>query len=538
MFLLLQEGTIQNFPYPSIEEVYKWLRESSKLNDNLALFRSRLNDWLDNQSFKYLEKINTNRNEDNNVGYVVEGYFDQKNKTIVLNIPYKVSPKDLYKPVWRTLVHEIIHAIQAELSDGNKALKQTYYNHSSVDPLRSTKSLPQRTVEDIRYFIQEFESNNQVFVIAYEIAELARQNPSKYLNMSLEDASEEVGNNMFSRVLSLVDFLLSPNKPDSVIKIPKPILLQLKKHKQKAERRYYEILMNLYNNAFKGKEMRTEGKKQAKDILTKHFGTDETFNRILEIDPTPSKKYTEWIAKQIVRNAEKYSNQNELEGLGYLLHEFWNLSKRGQIPSEFTDINRIKTDEQLLQIVQKASSNKQVRDKYRSQEEEIIRNKESDIIEETNQYIVVKPITHKSWCYWVPNLWCTSHDSDNSRQVVQMHDQVGINVIVLIDKTKEDSDRMKHIAFGVYPETTRIPKGEDLERMIQQRQDQLRDMGFDEEEFLGHFSQYDIPEGLEWAKYEITYGDNKHASLRATADSVVELLQPYYDFPIKKEWFE
>jgi len=74
----------------------------------------------------------------------------------------------------------------------------------------------------------------------------------------------------------------------------------------------------------------------------------------------------------------------------------------------------------------------------------------------------------------------------------------------MIDHTKSDDDRFKHVAVSKYPRMMPIPTEDEFARHIRGQQDRLRQMGHTEEEVLAHYQSYDIPEDLEYAQFEIT----------------------------------
>jgi len=163
------------------------------------------------------------------------------------------------------------------------------------------------------------------------------------------------------------------------------------------KKQYYEILINLFFGKHKGKPMRMEeGKQQARQILIKRFGSDELLRKVLDIDPTPTNKYAEWIAKHMTHTPDRYTNEYELEALGLVLQKFDNLLKKGIIPQEFRDINRIDDIEMLEDVVYQNEFSEKQQSGFTAADERAIKAEESNIIEDNKMVTVVEPLTHRS----------------------------------------------------------------------------------------------------------------------------------------------
>jgi uncharacterized protein YerC len=171
----------------------------------------------------------------------------------------------------------------------------------------------------------------------------------------------------------------------------------IRKGYERFKRQYFEILTNLFQGTYKGKEMRmTEGRNSAIAILKKRFGTDEYIKSVLDIDPTPQKKYSEWIAKQIINSGNKYTDHYELEGLGMLIQSFHNLLEKGKVYQEYRDINKIDDIEMLEDVVYQAEQNVKNESGFTKAEEATIKSNESNIVVDNAQVTVVEPLTHNS----------------------------------------------------------------------------------------------------------------------------------------------
>jgi len=98
-------------------------------------------------------------------------------------------------------------------------------------------------------------------------------------------------------------------------------------------------LYNLYQSLF-------ESKQQAKIYLDQGKLSQEDYNRLLSIDPSPTKKYVGWLAKIFLSKEE-----TDIDNLRNTIEEFDALVQRGRIKKEQADISSYKSFAQLREIV-------------------------------------------------------------------------------------------------------------------------------------------------------------------------------------------
>ena len=89
-----------------------------------------------------------------------------------------------------------------------------------------------------------------------------------------------------------------------------------------------------------------ESKKQAKIYLDQGKITPEDYNRLLDIDPSDTKKYVGWLAKIYISGEE-----TDFDNLRNTVEEFDAFIKSGSIKKEQSDISGYKSFEQLKNVV-------------------------------------------------------------------------------------------------------------------------------------------------------------------------------------------
>mgnify|MGYP000226883468 CR=1 FL=1 len=135
-----------------------------------------------------------------------------------------------------------------------------------------------------------------------------------------------------------------------------------------------------------------EGIKSAKELYLDKIG-EKDFNRLLELDPSKTKKYLNWMCKQYLKGID-------IEDLGNIIFEFDNKIRKGLIKN--TDINSYKDIDELESVVFIAP------DKSKSEEEKHIKTTEANIILDNENYFIVEPLTWEaSKIYGKGTRWCT-----------------------------------------------------------------------------------------------------------------------------------
>lgn len=81
-----------------------------------------------------------------------------------------------------------------------------------------------------------------------------------------------------------------------------------------------------------------ENKATAKQYVERGKLSPEDFNKILDADSTPSKKYVGWMAEQWINN-----QVNDIDLLRNTVEEYDSFAKRGKVKIKtFTNINHLK----------------------------------------------------------------------------------------------------------------------------------------------------------------------------------------------------
>jgi len=519
---MIREGTITDLLFPSKELVFKWLKYSIR-ERGVIPFKNGLQAWFNDNNMSFMTPWI--KRED-----VVGGEYTPENNVLILSMPFR-DAKAEYMLVYSTIMHELIHAVTFLVSNNNK-MKQRYTDPSSfaTDIRALMGNLIPAKIQYVKYAFQETESNP----VAYQTARIAYEKSNEDPNLVKLSPYEAA--DKFKIKTIIMD--AAPLIPEIWQHLNKTQQRWIIVNKKRFEKRYFDVLNHLISGGHKGQAMRwNEGRKSALAILKNRFGTDEYIEQVIDIDPTPQKKYAEWIAKQVIKFGQKYTDLNELEALGTMIVQFHDLLEKGKIPEDFRNINVIDDPEMLEDIVYQAEQTTKGDSGYTKAEEATIKSNETNTIVDNEQVSVVEPMTHRSWCFWVPNKWCTSYKSDKAKEVVDQQHQHGIRSFVIIDHTKEEGDRTKYVSVSRYPQSMRVPKGDEFAEHMRGQQERLRAMGHTEEEALAHFQSYDIPDDLEEAQFEITYGDNKQSSLAGTIEDVIEALQPHYNFRLREDWF-
>jgi hypothetical protein len=167
-----------------------------------------------------------------------------------------------------------------------------------------------------------------------------------------------------------------------------------------------------------------EGKKDLIKKLKKVHPNDDVFiDKIFNVDPTSTGKYSEWIynyllktlptsdediIEQDIRNTiipfeQKYSKINDEVVKDYFQNnEITNDFKR-KILSNPKDINSYPTTYSVQRMLDIIDEYKSEREKQREAKKNVVK------VFEDDKYLVVKPLTYESSCYYGRNTrWCTA----------------------------------------------------------------------------------------------------------------------------------
>lgn len=198
-----------------------------------------------------------------------------------------------------------------------------------------------------------------------------------------------------------------------------------------------------------------EGKKET--LIDKYKDTEtfvdavELLEKLIDGDPSPTKKYSEWMIKQMIGLGSRltYSIADNVNLFIELIEKFHKLSS--SITPE--DITYAETTSSLVNGNKILNGPKDI-NKYDSiwglqavlnavylrnvqKEKERGAKNESDRIYEDNKFLIVQPYTHGASCYYGRNTkWCTTSKGD-TRYFDKYSDEG--NLYYIIDKKSNDS---------------------------------------------------------------------------------------------------
>ena len=154
----------------------------------------------------------------------------------------------------------------------------------------------------------------------------------------------------------------------------------------------------------------TEGKvDDLKNLYqSKHHMNDKTFNDILTIDATPTKKYLQWMLKRYVDPKENHENM--LSRFKEYIPKFDKLLNKKRLKPEERDIQRYKKVEQLYDVLKHYDENEITK----SSMSKGVKNFKTDIdkkdvVFENDKVVIVVPRTEEKSCkYGAGTKWCTA----------------------------------------------------------------------------------------------------------------------------------
>lgn len=182
------------------------------------------------------------------------------------------------------------------------------------------------------------------------------------------------------------------------------------------------------------KKALTEGVAKARELYvdTGKISTS-TFDRLAEIDPSPNKKYIEWMTRVFVKNNMHHVDVGKFE----VLRDFYTLVEKGIIKNK--DINSYLNIEQVYDEVKKHEEVKT------SGEIERQHKAGAEVVFENDKCIIIRPTTREASCYYGKGTkWCTSGDVYNYFN--SYHYEKSVNLYYIIVKGSKDK-----YAVAVYP---------------------------------------------------------------------------------------
>lgn len=141
-----------------------------------------------------------------------------------------------------------------------------------------------------------------------------------------------------------------------------------------------------------------------KAFLDTHKIAQVTFDRLVEIDPSPNKKYIDWMVRTFVKNGLSHADVGHYG----VIKDFFELVDKKTIQGKETDINQYKNVEQVYDLVKKFEDVKS----STAEEKEIKAGAEK--VFENDKVLIVKPHTREASClYGKGTKWCTAGDVYN-----------------------------------------------------------------------------------------------------------------------------
>lgn len=175
------------------------------------------------------------------------------------------------------------------------------------------------------------------------------------------------------------------------------------------------------------------------------------FEDISATDPTPQKKYVDWIFKQVFRD---YAKNGKIifigNNLSYLVHWLNHNIKifndglnRNMIDNR--DINQYKNFDQLSATVEEIKQKTEIKKKEQEYRWDL-----ADKIYEDKKYLIVSPNSYEGAKYWgVSTKWCITYSDDNSYWNNYFFNKQ-LKFYFIIDKRKDPrTTPTGKIAFGV-----------------------------------------------------------------------------------------
>ena len=159
-----------------------------------------------------------------------------------------------------------------------------------------------------------------------------------------------------------------------------------------------------------------------------------TFNKFVEADKTPTKKYLEYLLKSWISRSQN-SSPNTTQGLIKLVLEFDQLlpyiTNKDIYAKEFTDISYLKL------VIARAEEVKE--------EKTFVKEDHVSVLLENEEFLLLQPLTHRgSLRYGSQTKCCTA--SKNDPDVFRRYNRNGL-LFYLIDKKETKTKNYNKVAF-------------------------------------------------------------------------------------------
>jgi len=181
----------------------------------------------------------------------------------------------------------------------------------------------------------------------------------------------------------------------------------------------------------------------------------ETFDKIVDKDPTKDKKYSRWLVDKYIQN--ELASSDLIQVIYNYLEKYDNYKKSSLFPQDKKEIQRFKSYQDFIQFMDNNLTNilKGLK-KERAY-------KECQIIEQGENYIFVEPETHASAVFFGQDTdWCTSKE-DNTNWFNRYSSTGTLFIYRLIDDNGFPIEANSNDAIQIY-----IPK-EGVEKLAECR---------------------------------------------------------------------
>lgn len=191
------------------------------------------------------------------------------------------------------------------------------------------------------------------------------------------------------------------------------------------KKKWFEVAKR-FPNIYKGKYEEVEPR------------LEKVWGYIVLADPTKNKQYLQWILQKGISD---WTNKNErlmkedLPKIKEDLNKYTLLKVKNKLKPEHKDINRFKTYNELLDILDTYTDTKSNRDKDKELEQSFFDNKQAILVANTPTWKIVIPKTKNASCYFGVNTkWCTAAKEDNA---FNEYNRIGSLYIILHKPTNK-----------------------------------------------------------------------------------------------------
>lgn len=138
---------------------------------------------------------------------------------------------------------------------------------------------------------------------------------------------------------------------------------------------------------------------------------EELFDYIVDLDPDPKKKNTQWLFKILV-GKHGQSGLKDLKNAPDVLTKFADLKKEGKLDKRFHDLNQFTSINALKNTIDAVESDEQ--DKEDIEYKRALN--QSELIKDIDDYLILKPNTTWAAQYWGKETdWCTAYGCPGGR---------------------------------------------------------------------------------------------------------------------------